>query len=127
MQRVKNISRLSMCQVKENLRLRYEDAERIPACCAAILQEIRGACPNAITDGTRPFRAVLRAFERDHLVVMVDVHFVGIKPIGSAYWNNRQEALLAIHRAVAKSQCQFVTTPAWPAVPLLPASTASSD
>lgn len=116
-----------MCQVKENLRLRYEDAERIPDCCAAILQEIREACPNAITDGTRPFRAVLRGFERDHMVVMVDVHFFGIKPIGSVYWNNRQEALLAIHRAVVKSQCQFVTTPPWPAVPLFSSSSSSAS
>jgi ABC-type thiamine transport system ATPase subunit len=116
MQRVKNISRVSMCQVKENLRLRYEDANRVPACCAAILQEIQEACPAVITDGTRPFRAVLRSFEKDHLVVMVDVHFAGIKPIGTAYWNNRQEVLLAVHRAVTKSECQFVTT-LWPALP----------
>jgi hypothetical protein len=71
-----------MCQVKELLRLRYEDAEKIPKCCSDILTAIRKSCDNVITDGTRPFRAVWRGYEKDHLVVMVDVHFLGIKPIG---------------------------------------------
>ena len=83
MQRVKNISRLNMCQVKENLRLRYDDATKIPQCCADILQEIQQSCPDVITDGTRPLRAVWRGYEKDHLVVMVDVHFLNIKPIGT--------------------------------------------
>lgn len=116
MQRVKNISRLNMCQVKENLRLRYDDATKIPQCCADILQEIQQSCPDVITDGTRPLRAVWRGYEKDHLVVMVDVHFLNIKPIGTKYWNNRQQVLLAIHRAVKKNGCDFVTT-LWPTPP----------
>jgi len=77
---VKNISRCPRCQVKENLRIRYEDADKLPACLPDILEEIKKSCPDVITKG-RPFRAMWIGYEADHLKVMVDTHF-NLKPTG---------------------------------------------
>lgn len=112
MQRVKNVSRITMCQVKETIRLRYEDADRVEACSAAILEEIKANCPKAITDGTKPFRAFWVGYEADHLKMMIDTHH-NIKPLGQAYWANKQKVMQAIQRGVKKSGCDFVTT-LWP-------------
>jgi small-conductance mechanosensitive channel len=66
-QRVKNVSRVTMCQVKQFLRFRYEDAEKFDQLLPSILEEIKEACPKAITDGSRPFRAIWTGYREDYL------------------------------------------------------------
>jgi len=67
--------------VKETLRISYDDAEMIPKCLKDILAEIKSSCPDAITDGERPFRAVWTGYAEDHLPVTVTVHF-DMPPVG---------------------------------------------
>jgi Mechanosensitive ion channel len=107
--RVWNISRIHVCQVKQILRFRYADAERLPALLPDLVNEIVAACPTCITDGTRPLRAVWTDYKEDHLRVMVDAHFE-LPPIGKKYWANRQCVMEAIGRAVRKHDVQFVTS-----------------
>jgi small-conductance mechanosensitive channel len=66
-QRVKNVSRVKMCQIKQLLRFRYEDAKKFNQLLPSILDEIKTACPKAITDGSRPFRAIWTGYREDYL------------------------------------------------------------
>jgi len=105
-QQVSNLSRVRFCQVKQTLRFKYKDADKLPVLLEAIKEEIRLACPTLITDGTRPFRVHWTEFADDHLTVVVDTHF-RLKPIGTDYWDNRQRVLQAIDRAVKKVGLTF--------------------
>jgi small-conductance mechanosensitive channel len=105
---VSNLSRVRFCQVKQMLRFRYKDADKLPALFNAIKEEIRLACPALITDGSRPFRAYWTDYNDEYLGVMVDTHF-RLKPIGDEYWENRQKVLQAIDKAVKKVGVSFHT------------------
>jgi small-conductance mechanosensitive channel len=105
-QRVSNLSRVRFCQVKQTLRFKYKDADKLPALLESIKEEIRESCPALITDGSRPFRAVWTDYGEDNLQVEVDAHF-RIKPVGDDYWHNRQRVLQAINRAVRKAGLSF--------------------
>ena len=105
-QRVYNLSRTPRSQVKQTLRVSYDDATKIPKLLEAIKEEIKKDCPKLITDGSRPFRAHWRNYEDDHLQVVVEAHFM-IKPTGGEYWDNRQTMLEAINRAAKKAGVQF--------------------
>lgn len=99
-QQVSNLSRIRYCQVKQTLKIKYKDAEKVPGLLDMIKQEIRVACPSLITDGTRPFRAYWTDFTPESaLEIMVDAHFY-LKPIGDEYFSNRMQVLQAIDRAV---------------------------
>jgi hypothetical protein len=74
-----------------------------------IKREIRGSCPSVITDGTRPFRCYWTKFQSNYLEVIVDAHF-RIRPIGDAYFENQQRALLAIDRAVRGNELMYYGT-----------------
>lgn len=102
-----NLSRNTMCQVRQVLRFKYQDASILPTLLPSIREEIIASCPKIVTDGRRPCRVVWTDYCESHLEVIVDVHFDGIKPIGDAYWNNRQDVLLAIQRAVDKHGVKF--------------------
>lgn len=104
--RIYNLSRTRRSQVKQELRVSYDDAAKIPKLLDSIKEEIKKDCPKLITDGSRPFRANWRGYEVDHLQVVVDCHFT-IKPTGNEYWENRQTMLEAINRAAEKSGVQF--------------------
>jgi small-conductance mechanosensitive channel len=106
-QKISNLSRQKQSQVKQTLRFNYDDAEQIPLLLDSIKSEIKKACPRLISDGTRPFRVFWTGYQEDHLEVMVDTHH-NIAPIGDAYWQNRQNILLAISRAVKKHDIDFV-------------------
>jgi small-conductance mechanosensitive channel len=106
-QQVSNLSRIHQCQVKQTLRFKYEDAERLPALLEDIKSEIRAKCPAVITDGSRPFRAFWTNFGGNHLEVVVDTHF-RIKPVGNAYYENRMKVLQAIDIAVKKHKLEMV-------------------
>jgi small-conductance mechanosensitive channel len=105
-QRISNLSRQKQCQVKQTLRFNYDDAEQIPALLESIRSEIKKACPRLVTDSSRPFRVFWTGYKEDHLEVMVDTHH-NIAPIGDAYWQNRQNVLLAISRAVKNNGLEF--------------------
>ena len=107
-QRVYNLSRTPRSQVKQELRVSYDDAVKIPKLLKTIKEEIKNDCPKLITDGSRPFRAHWRNYEDDHLQIVVDCHFK-IKPTGNEYWDNRQKVLEAIFRAAKKTGVQFET------------------
>lgn len=101
-QKVSNLSRLVISQVKINLRFHYEDVEKLPEVIESIRKEIQKSCPRLITNGSRPFRVFWTDINEDHLEVMVDTHH-RIAPIGDAYWQNRQAVLMAIQRAIKKN------------------------
>ncbi len=108
MQRVTNLSRVTKCQVKQTLRIKYEDVDKMKPFLADILKEIEVACPHVIKNGARPFRAYFTDFKEDHLQVTVDTHHQ-LPPMGEVYWKNRHECLLAIYRAAKKNDIEFVS------------------
>jgi small-conductance mechanosensitive channel len=114
-QRVRNISRTFKCQVKQDLRICYKDAHKLRAFLPDVLEEIKASCPEVISDGTRPFRAVWVGYGEDHIKIMVDTHF-DLRPTGQKYWENKQEVMFAIYRAAEKHDIHFVTTMRWPIV-----------
>jgi small-conductance mechanosensitive channel len=109
-QRVSNLSRVRYCQVKQILRFKYKEASKLPALVASIKQEIALACPQLVTDGSRPFRVHWTDYEDDYLQVIVDTHFQ-IKPVGDDYWNNRMRVMQAIYAAVKKHDAEFAESP----------------
>ena len=108
MQRVTNLSRVNKCQVKQSLRVAYEDVKKIESLMADILKEIEAACPKVITNGSRPFRAYFTDFKEDHLQISVDTHF-DVPPMGEVYFRNRHNCLMAIVRAAEKNNVKFVS------------------
>lgn len=108
MQRVTNLSRCKKCQVKQVLRIKYEDIDKIESLIEDIKSEIKKSCPTVITDRSRPFRAYLTAFKEDHLQVSVDTHF-DLRPMGEAFFKNQHNCLMAIARAAKKNEIEFVS------------------
>jgi small-conductance mechanosensitive channel len=124
-QKISNLSRVRLAQVKQTLRFHYNDADEIPGLLQTIRREVQASCPQLITNGSRPFRVYFTNFNEDHLEVMVDTHH-SVKPIGDEYWNARQLVLLAIARAVKLHGVQFAQlvryeaprqTPQWRILP----------
>ena len=105
-QKFSNLSRTKKSQIKQTLKFRYEDAERLPQILHDIKKEIIKACPSVITDGSRPFHVVWTDYEGDHLKVMVDINF-NLPPTGDIYHNNRQRCLMAILRAMKNNVVEF--------------------
>jgi small-conductance mechanosensitive channel len=105
-QRVSNLSRLKISQVKQLLWFAYEDVDKLPTVIENIKTEIGASCPNLITDGSRPFRVIWTDFRDDHLEVSVDCRFRH-PPSTDVYWDTRQKVLLAISRAAKKSGVEF--------------------
>jgi hypothetical protein len=80
-QRVSNLSRVKQCSVKQTLRFKYSDIDKIPGCLEAIKEEVKKACPTVITDRSRPFRAHISRYNPDHIRADVDFRF-RLKPLG---------------------------------------------
>lgn len=108
-ERVSNLSRIHKSQVKQTLRFEYKDADRLPLLVKDIKKEIMAACPELITDESRPFRVHFTGYGPDHLQVRVNAHF-DIKPVGDEYWENRQRVLMAIRKAVKQHDMEFAIT-----------------
>jgi len=109
-QRVSNLSRVRRSQVKQVLRVRLEDADQIPDLIDSIKREIQDACPELITDGSRPFRVHWTNINADHCEITVDTRFT-IKPTGDVYLANKQNVLSAIHRALKENNVKLVQPP----------------
>mmetsp|Transcript_101231 Transcript_101231/g.151657 ORF Transcript_101231/g.151657 Transcript_101231/m.151657 type:complete len:407 (-) Transcript_101231:104-1324(-) len=107
MQCVTNLSRVKRCRVRQELRFRYEDVDKLDDLLAEIKEEIKVSCPKTISDGSAVFRAVWTDFKEDHVRALVEAHFE-LPPLGNVYWNNRQECLKAIYRTCKKHDVQFV-------------------
>lgn len=105
-QKISNLSEVDRSQVKQTLRFRYSDIKRMSATLESMKEEITKACPELITDGSRPFRADLFNYNDDHIEVKVNCHFE-LKPGSSEYLDARQNMLHAIAVAVEKHGVEF--------------------
>lgn len=105
-QRISNLSRVKRSRVKQVLRFKYKDLEKLPYLFCEMKDEIQAACPHLICDGTKPFQALLSSYQPDHVEAYVNCHF-DIPPATCAYVENRQQVLLAIARAMRKHDVEF--------------------
>mmetsp|Transcript_11686 Transcript_11686/g.27999 ORF Transcript_11686/g.27999 Transcript_11686/m.27999 type:complete len:516 (-) Transcript_11686:987-2534(-) len=103
---VSNLSRIRICQVHQTLKFKSTDVSKLPKLLHDIKCEIRSSCPTVITDGSRPFRCYWTNFQSSSLEVVIDAHF-RIRPVGDAYFENRQRVLFAIDRAVKMNEVQY--------------------
>ncbi|CAB9504727.1 Mechanosensitive ion channel [Seminavis robusta] len=105
-QRVSNMSRVPMSAVKQTLRFKYSDIEKLPAVLETIKEEIKKACPAVVLDGSRPFRAHLTTYNADHIAANIDCRFT-LKPLSNEFFETRQNVLLAIAKAVKQYDVEF--------------------
>ncbi|CAB9504732.1 Mechanosensitive ion channel [Seminavis robusta] len=106
-QSISNLSRIQISCVKQELRFKYGDGDKIPKVMDDIKDEIRKACPQLIEDGSRPFRAFWTSYGTTGLEATVEAHF-RVKLLGDPFWENRQNMLIAINRAVKKNRVELV-------------------
>ena len=106
------MSRCYLSQVKQTLLFKYDEStfEKLPELLDDIRNEIASACPTLIKDGSRPLRLHMTNILGDQVEVVIDTHY-RIKPVGDAYWDNRQQVLMAIGRAVKRSKLEFTAMP----------------
>jgi len=104
--RISNRSRLKFSQVKQKLRFRYEDIDKIPSLVDDIRAEIVSSCPKVVTDGSRTFRVRWVDYADDHIEVLVDCRLRN-KPTGEKYYEARQGVLEAIAMAVKRNGVEF--------------------
>ena len=71
-----------------------------------IKSEIAECSPKLITDGSKPFQALLVEYAPDHISAVVNCHF-NIPVASREYAENRQAVLLAIARAVERNGVSF--------------------
>mmetsp|Transcript_34976 Transcript_34976/g.76507 ORF Transcript_34976/g.76507 Transcript_34976/m.76507 type:complete len:449 (+) Transcript_34976:251-1597(+) len=105
-QRVTNLSRSRLSQVKQTLRFKYSDIDKIPQLQKDIRKQVQEDCPLLITDGSRPCRVHWKEFSDDHIEVGVDFRF-RIPIIGNAYHDNKEKCNLAIAKAMKKNGVEF--------------------
>jgi small-conductance mechanosensitive channel len=106
---VSNLSRVKISQVQQKLQFKSQDIDNVqelPNVMESIKSEIQSSCPTVSTDGSRPFRAHWTNVAGGKLEVVVDVHF-RIPSTSEKYWDNRQEVLLVITRAVEQHNLQL--------------------
>jgi small-conductance mechanosensitive channel len=103
---VANISRSRLSTVKQALAISYDDVDKLPALMKDIKSEIRGACPTLIDDGSRGFQVYFTDYKEYSVEVVVTAHF-RTKPFCDAYWQVKQDVLLAIREAMRKNDVNF--------------------
>jgi small-conductance mechanosensitive channel len=96
--RMANMSRIKLSQVTQTICLSYEDWKKLPQLSADIKQEIKDACPEVITDGSRPFRAQWREISKPYIEFTIDAKF-NQAPACDGYWEMRERVLGAIFKA----------------------------
>lgn len=122
-QRVSNMSRMTRSRFKQVLRFQYADINKVPAILNDMLEEIRSTCsPSLITDGSKPFQAVLTKYEPDHIEAEVTCHF-SVPPGSADFVTLRQSVLLAIAEAMQINNAEF----ALPSINYKVDGTASSE
>mmetsp|Transcript_26123 Transcript_26123/g.56585 ORF Transcript_26123/g.56585 Transcript_26123/m.56585 type:complete len:457 (-) Transcript_26123:107-1477(-) len=99
--RVVNLSRMPCSQVSQTLTLPNRGTDKINQVLDDIKQEIRAACPE-LDEESMPFRVHWTEFIKpDSVEIMIESHF-RIPRLGDKYWDNRQNVLMAVNRAVEK-------------------------
>ena len=101
-----NLSRNSNSRVKEKLAFSYDDMSKIPKLVKDIRSKLTEACPELISDGSRPFIVSWNGFGDDHLEVLVDARF-NIAPMGEQYFANKQLVMETIAEAVVENNVSF--------------------
>ena len=104
--RIANVSRAKRSQVKQTIRLRYDDIDKIPKLVDDLKEEVKAACPKLVLDGSRPFRVHWRSMADDHVSVVVDTHH-DIPPMTQLFYDNQQRLMIAIATAVKKNGMKF--------------------
>ena len=104
--RVSNLSRMNKSRVNQKLRFKYQDLSKLPKVLDDIKSEIADCCPQLISDGSKPFQALLVEYAPDHISAVVNCHFT-IPVASREYADNRQKVLLAIARAVERNGVSF--------------------
>ena len=104
--RVTNISRARRSQVKQTIRFRYKDLNKVPDILRDIKEEMKKSCPKLVHDGSAIYRAVITSYEPDHVQAVVNFHF-DIPAETEASNRNRQEVLLTISRVMEKHGAEF--------------------
>lgn len=102
-QRVANLSRVPLSQVKQVLEVNLDSADQVPVLLRDLENEIRRACPHLIDDGSRPFRIHWTGMKGDKFEITIDTRH-RVRPISERYWENRQNVLAAIHRALKRQR-----------------------
>ena len=103
--RICNLSRVKQSRVKQMLRFKYSDIDKLPALFDDIKVEVRLSCPKLVIKG-KSFHTVIKSFEPDHLSCFASAHF-DIPPASSEFINNRHAFLLAINRAMQRHKISF--------------------
>ena len=104
--RVSNLSRLERSRCFQTLRFKYKDLDKLEEVLRDIKLEIKQACPKTITDGSAAFFAVLEEYKADHISALVIANFE-INPRSLEFFENRQQFVLAIARAMKKHHVEF--------------------
>lgn len=104
--RVANISRSRLSTVKQALAISYDDIDKLPQLIEDIKKEIRESCPTLIDDGSRSFQVFFTDYKEYSVEVLVSAHF-RTKPFCDAYYEVKQDVLMAIRRATIKNKVKF--------------------
>jgi len=103
-QRIINLSRVPDSVVRQELRFKYSDLDKLPGVLRDIKEEVRESCPKLVDDGS--LCCVLSKYQADHIQAIVSGQF-RINRASDEYLPNQQEFVLAIARAAAKSNVEF--------------------
>jgi hypothetical protein len=98
---------MTRSRFQQALRFQYKDIEELSKILGDILEAIQATCsPSLITDGSKPFQAVLTKYEPDHIEAQVTRHST-VPPGSGEYVILRQSVLLAIALAIQMNQAEF--------------------
>jgi MscS family membrane protein len=101
-----NLSRMTWGQYKTEIRLRYEDMDKVEKVVETMKNELAELSPGIIRQPTRNLWVHWRDFEKDAIVLVVDVK-LRCQGGSTAYYNLREKANLAIARAVKSCGAEF--------------------
>jgi len=99
--RVVNLSRMPHSQVSQEIKLPNRGHAKIKQLLDDIQKEIREACPKLIDDSSEPFRVNWTDLDGSNAVISIESHY-RIPRLGAEYWENRQNVLTAISRAMER-------------------------
>jgi small-conductance mechanosensitive channel len=102
--RISMYSKVTKSQVKQTLRFKYSDLEKLPKVLKAIQDEIAKQCADVPLE--KPPQVVLTQYEADHIQAAVSVS-LNIKPGSAEFVAVREKIMFAIADAVQKFNVDF--------------------